>query len=89
MSKRNRALWDNSTPALTPTIPPASGRTTDSPEVLRLKRILAGERKRHAVVLTALARYQGVLEAQITEQREAFETLGKALVPGSAGRKAQ
>jgi hypothetical protein len=85
-NRRTSALWTAQSPALTPN-PPASGRTDDTPEVLRLKRILAGERKRHAVVLTALARYQGVLEAQITEQREAFETLGKALVPASAGRK--
>jgi negative regulator of replication initiation len=50
-------------------------------DVNRLKKILSGERRKHASVESALARYQQVLENQIREQREAFALLGKALKP--------
>jgi hypothetical protein len=85
-SKRTRALWDASSPALTPTSP-TSGRTNDSREVHAIKALLYHERKRHAVIEAAFARYQIVLETTLAEQREAIQLLGKALAPAPAGRK--
>jgi hypothetical protein len=85
-SKRSRALWTAQSEAITP-IPPASGRTSDSREVHAIKALLYHERKRHAVIEAAFARYQIVLETTLAEQREAIQLLGKALAPAPAGRK--
>jgi hypothetical protein len=49
--------------------------------IFNLRTLLSAERRRHATMETALSRYQSLLEKTITDQREAFKTLGKELLP--------
>lgn len=86
---RRRPLWDKSSPAITPEPRPAIGEMSRE-ELIELvfdqKRIISAERVRHSRMENALTRYQEVLESQITDQREAFKTLGKALLPGPSDK---
>jgi len=50
-------------------------------ELSHMRVLLAAERKRHGRLEGALSKYQGLLERQITEQREAFQLLGQELRP--------
>lgn len=85
-SHRRTSLWTRQSPAITPEPPERKtvGRLTleeAHAEVFNLKRLLASERRRHAQTESILAKYQSILEKTITDQREAFETLGAELLP--------
>lgn len=84
MNRRKTALWDKSSPAITPALRPAAGEMTRDElisQIFDLRRVVAAERIRHSKMENALTRYQEILERQITDQREAFRTLGKVLLP--------
>lgn len=88
-TKRSKPLFDRNTPAITPIF---SSPTIDITAALRtqiadLKKTLYAERRRHGQLERALAKYQQILEATITSQREAFVTLGKELKPEQSRRK--
>jgi len=82
MTKRNIALWDNSSPALTPMY-----LETVKPSIGVLQTILRSERRMHARTIAAFTRYVELLERQIASQREAFEQLDKPLIPAATATR--
>jgi len=50
-------------------------------ETNHLKAKIKMERVRHTRLENALSTYQSIIERQLQEQREAFRTLGKELLP--------
>ena len=81
--RRDKRLVPDVRP-LTPEPRPIVGEMTHTElikTIFNLRELLGAERRRHAALETALARYQSLLEKTITDQREAFKTLGKELLP--------
>ncbi|HTS04400.1 MAG TPA: hypothetical protein VMP68_02380 [Candidatus Eisenbacteria bacterium] len=77
--------YDRETPVRrTPLERAQQARITDlTTEINNLRAIIRKERVRHNRLEAALSKYQAILESTITEQREAFKTLGKELVPSA------
>ena len=84
MNQRRTSRLRPAIAPLTPEPRPIVGEMTHTElikTIFNLRELLGAERRRHAALETALARYQSLLEKTITDQREAFKTLGKELLP--------
>ena len=85
--RRTSALWDKSSPALTPTLPAVPPqRPTPAFEIARLKSMLATERRRHQKLETAFSKYLAILESTCAGLREAYLSKDLPLVPSQIER---
>lgn len=85
MRRENRLVPDLC--PLTPELPAPLMPMTLSKKLAIARSQMETERRRHAHEVNALVKYNGLLEEIIRGMREAFEGLGKELVPLPWDRK--